>query len=184
MTTIVIMVTGISLLLMSIWLSPVTKGQQAVQQGELQRGAEYFNIAEKRFDKIEFAKHLFSDAYTTAVVNQFRVLYELGEYEKLLQKAATSPVMAPVHFWTGCALFRRAGNETEAQAQIAWLERASEEFSTALRITPEDWDTKYNYELTERLIAELRDEEESPPQIIEILRPLPRDIPPTEQLKG
>ncbi len=81
-------------------------------------------------------------------------------------------------------LFRRAGNETEVQAQISWLQRASDEFYNALKIEPDNWDTKYNYELTERLIKDLQNEDESPPQIMELLRPRPRQGEVPSRISG
>lgn len=168
------MLAGVILLVTSIWTGPVNDGRRMLAAGDLEQGLEQFSLAEQRFEGFGPAKQVLSDDYVAAVGNQFYILYQLGKFDELLEKAASSPVFSPVHFWTGCALFRRAGTETEVQAQIAWLERASEEFKQVLRLEPDNWDAKYNFELTRHIIASLRDEDEPPPQMLELLRPRPR----------
>ena len=45
----------------------------------------------------------------------------------------------------------------------------------ALELAPNDWDTRYNYELTRRLLAELRKQPKTPPkQMMQLLRPQPK----------
>jgi tetratricopeptide (TPR) repeat protein len=174
LTIFISFVFGMILMISSVWLSPIADAETAMQNNDLQTGLSDYSRAEARFDNFSFTKQLFPEEYVQSVANQFYILYELGRYDEMLEKAASSPVFADVHFWTGCALFRRAGSETDVQAQISWLERASGEFFSALKLEPDNWDVKYNYELTERLISELKDEDESPPQVLELLRPRPR----------
>jgi tetratricopeptide (TPR) repeat protein len=165
---------GLSLLAISFWIRPYITGQQALLEGEYQNSLDAFARAEQRFNNFGITRQIFPEAYQTSVANQFYILYQTGEYDALLEKTASSPLLAPVHYWTGCALFRRAGSVTDAQERLAWLERAADEFRSALELEPDNWDAKYNYELSMRLIAELKDEDKPPPQILEILRPRPR----------
>ena len=165
---------GIFLIFTSLWIKPYMNGQSALVQGEYDESLENFARAEQRFQGFQPASRFFPDAYAATYANQFYILYQRGEYDALLEKAASSPALAPVHYWTGCALFRRASQVTEVQEQIAWLERAAEEFHSVLELEPANWDAKYNYELSKRLIDELKDEEETPPQILELLIPRPR----------
>ena len=181
---VLIFIFGILLMITSIWLSPIADAEAAMNKNDLQEGLINYSHAEQRFDNFSFAKQLFSDEYAETVANQFYILYELGRYDELLEKAASSPLLADVHFWTGCALFRRSGSETEVQAQISWLERASDEFYSALKLEPDNWDAKYNYELAEHIINELKDEEKPPPQVLELLLPRPRQGEEPSRISG
>ena len=52
-----------------------------------------------------------------------------------------------------------------------WL-RQQDEFHKAVDAAPLDWDTKFNFELTTRLAAELRKQPNAPPkQLMQLLRP-------------
>ena len=165
---------GIFLIAFSLWIKPYLNGQQALSLGIYDESLESFAMAEQRFQSFEMARQFFPDAYMATLANQFYMLYQLDDYDALLEKAASSPVLAPIHFWTGCALFRRAGQTTEVQEQIVWLERAAGEFHSVLELDSGNWDAKYNYELSRRLIEELKDEDETPPQMLELLLPKPR----------
>jgi tetratricopeptide (TPR) repeat protein len=167
-------VCGLGLIVLSFWTAPYTDGQQALKQEMYKESLDYFEKAEGRFESLSLAKYFLPDTYHATLANQFYILYQLGDYDTLLEKAASSPLLAPIHYWTGCTLFRRAGQLSEPQEQIAWLEKASSEFLNVLKFEPENWDAKYNYELTNRLIDDLKDEKETPPQMLEILRPRPR----------
>ncbi len=98
--------------------------------------------------------------------------------------AAAHSGNAAARFWSGSALFARAVAQTEKEAMVAWLGRAKEEFRSALELVPSDWDTKYNLELTERLLAELRDKPTPPDQILELLRPKPKEGQPPSRPVG
>jgi len=176
------LVCGIGLLSLSIWLRPLAAGEQAFEEGELETGLERFGKAEARFEKFQFMKRLLPESYDASRANQFQILYLLGDLDALLDKPAPNPPIASAHFWVGCALFNRALEETEPDARIAWLYRASDEFRNALKLNPEDWDTKFNYELTSRLLAEMEEKAEPPPS--NILRPQPMDGEGPTELKG
>ena len=47
-----------------------------------------------------------------------------------------------------------------------------DEFRKAIEATPDDWDTKYDFELTSQLAAGLRKQPKMPPrQLMQLLRP-------------
>jgi tetratricopeptide (TPR) repeat protein len=167
---------GLGLLVGAAWLAPLREGQAAVDAGRLEVALERFAAAEARFDGVPLSKQVLPTAYTSSQANQLWVLYQLGDHEALLEKASLSVARAPIHFWAGCALFVKATEEVEAEARIGWFSRASEEFRKALELEPDDWDIKYNYELTERLLAILRDKPEEPPsELLQLLRPEPKE---------
>jgi tetratricopeptide (TPR) repeat protein len=173
--TVPALLCGLALLAASAWLRPLEQGHAAAEAGRLDEARERFAAAEARFDRVPLAKRLLPSAYAAAQVHLLWVLYRLDDRDALLEKAAVAVPSAPVHFWSACALFSRAMEEVEPQARVGWLDRASEEFRKALALAPEDWDTKYNYELTERLLAQLRKEPQTPPkELLRLLRPRPR----------
>jgi hypothetical protein len=170
-------VVGVGLVAVSAWARPLVEAQQAADAGRLQEAFQYYAATETRFDRLPFAKHLLPEAYRESVVSQVWIHYQLHEYDALLEKAAASPSVGPVHFWAGCALFAKAREEDNAEARLTWLGRAAEEFRSALEQQPDDWDTKYNFELTRRLLDELRKQPKTPTkQMLQLLRPEPNAV--------
>ncbi len=169
-----IFILGVCLLVISIWLRPYHQAMDSLQAGEMEQSLEHFATVESRFDSITVARQVFPEVYSDSIANQFYILYTMRRHDELLEKSATSPVLADVHFWTGNTYFRRTGNLDDPQEQVAWLERASDEYRKAIELAPDDWNAKFNYELTNRLIDELKEEKETPPQMMEILRPRPQ----------
>jgi hypothetical protein len=167
---------GLALVGTAAWLGPLAEGGRALRADRLELALERFAAAEARFDQLPLTKQALPGAYAVSQSNQLWVLYRLGRYDALVEKAAMSAPRAPIHFWAGCALFAKAVAEEEAEARLGWLGRASEEFRAALELDPGDWDTKFNYELSERLLAELRENPETPPkELLQLLRPKPKE---------
>lgn len=178
------LVCGILLLSVWVWLRPVTQAEQAALDQDYPRALEYYAIAEARFGQFGIARQLLPATYAAVITNQLRILYRMDELDRLLEMAAAHSDDAGARFWSGSALFAKAVAQTEKEAQVAWLGRAREEFRSALQLVPDDWDTKYNYELTERLLAELRDKPSPPEQILELLRPKPKEGEPPSRPVG
>jgi hypothetical protein len=180
------LVSGAALLAASAWLRPLAEGEKALQDGRLEQALESFAAAEARFDRLPVAKRLLAAEHATSQVNQSWLLYKLGRHDVLIEKTSMSPSLAPVHFWAGCALFAKARDEEEeAEARLAWLGRSGDEFRKALELQPEDWDTKFNYELSQRLLAALRKQPKAPPtQLLQLLRPKPKEGQPPARRAG
>jgi len=95
-----------------------------------------------------------------------------GDPQQLRDRA---PGGAMPHFWSGCAFFAKALAEEKPEARLGWMSRAEEELRRALEAAPDDWDTKYDFELVTRLAAELRKQPKTPPsQLMRLLRPQPQ----------
>lgn len=168
-------VCGLGLLAATAWLRPLEEGQAAAEAGRLEEALARYAAAEARFDRVPLSKQILPAAHAASQANQLRILYRLGRHDALLEKAAAGLPQAATHFWSGCALFSRAMGEVETEARIGWLSRASEEFRAALALAPDDWDIKYDYELTERLLAQLRKDPAKPPkELLQLLRPKPK----------
>jgi hypothetical protein len=167
---------GAALVAAAAWMRPLAEGERAVGEGRLDLALDRFAAAEARFDRVPLSKQALASSYERSQSNQVWLLYRLGRYDAVVEKAAASVPSAPIHFWAGCALFAKARNEKEGEARLGWLTRAGDEFRLALERDPGDWDTKFNYELTRRLEAELRQPRKAPPpQLLQLLRPKPKE---------
>lgn len=179
------LLTGAALLVGAAWLRPLAEGEQALREGRLEPALERFAAAEARFDRLPATRQVLPSAYAASQANQLFLLYRLSRHDALIEKAATAAPGAPVHFWTGCALFAKARDEENAEARLSWLGRAGDEFRKALELEPDDWDTKFNYELTQRLLLELRKQPKAPPtQLLQLLRPKPKEGQPPAKRAG
>lgn len=157
------------------WSRPLDAGERQLRDGNLDAALAQYAASEARFDRLPVTKQIMTRAYLGAISNQLWVHYQLRQYDALIEKAAVSPPTAATRFWAGCALFQKGTKEEESEARIGWLSRAEEEFRSALALEPGDWDTKFNYELTRRLLAELRKQPKTPPtQLLQLLRPEPK----------
>lgn len=170
------LVAGASILGYARWTRPIVEAAEAARSGDSTRALSSYATAEARFDRWPVTKTLLKADYRRAVGDQLALLYRAGEYDRTIEKATTALPDTGANFWAGCALFAKASDETAAEGRLALLSRAEEEFREALRLAPDDWDTKYNYELTSRLAAELRKQPKTPPKtLMQLLRPQPKD---------
>lgn len=154
------------------WTRPIDEGDEAMAAGRLDRALASYAVAEARFDRLPAAKQLFAADYDHAVSNELSARYRLGRLDEVIERAEHAPDSAAPHFWSGCAFFEKAIAEEKPDARLGWLSRAEDELHKAVEAAPDDWDTKYDFELTTRLAAELRKQPKTPPkQLMQLLRP-------------
>ncbi len=154
------------------WTGPLERADAALADGRLEDAVAAYQIAEARFDALPAAKQLVPADYNRAVGNHLLALYRLKRFDEVIDVAQKAPAAALPNFWSGCAFFEKAIVEEAPEARLGWLSRAEEEFRKAIEATPGDWDTKYDFELTTRLAAELRKQPNTPPkQMMQLLRP-------------
>lgn len=157
------------------WTRTIADADAALAQGDLERALGGYAAAEVKFDQLAAAKQLFPAEYNRVVGNQLWVLYRLQRFDDIIEKAERAPEAAAPHFWAACAFFEKARAEEKPDPRLGWLTRAEEEFRRAVETAPTDFDTKYNFELTTRLAAELRKQPKTPPnQLMQLLRPQPK----------
>jgi hypothetical protein len=109
------------------------------------------------------------------MANELWLLHRLQRYDELVDAAQRAPEHAQPHFWSGAAFFEKARAEEKPEPRLGWLTRAEEEFRRAVEANPDDWDTKYDFELVTKLAAELRKQPKTPPnQLMQLLRPQPK----------
>ncbi len=165
------------------WTRPIEDADAALASGQLERALAEYSTAQGRFDRLPAARQVFASEYQRIVANELWTLYRLGRYDDTIDRAERAPDGASPHFWSGCAFFEKASVEEKPEARLGWLTRAEEELRKAVEASPGDWDTKYAFELTSRLAAELRKQPKTPPkQLMQLLRPPQPSGKPTRRV--
>lgn len=173
--TVLALLVGGAALASARWTEPVADADRAIADGQLERALAAAARGAARFDRLGAAKQLFAADYDRLVANQLWALYRLERYDDTIEKADRAPEGALPHFWSGCAFFAKARAEEKPEARLGWMSRAEEELRRAVEASPDDWDTKYDFELVTRLAAELRKQPKTPPnQLMQLLRPQPK----------
>jgi hypothetical protein len=171
--------SGAALLTYGRWARPIASAFAAAQAGDGARALPDYAESSRRFHQVPLSQRLLARDFSLLSHNQLAVLYGLGRYDEVIERAVDAPAAAAPHFWSGCALFRKSTTQKTPDAQLEWLSRAQEEFKLALAAAPDDWDTKFNYELTARLAAALRPASDrpgtqpsnAPATLMQLLRP-------------
>jgi hypothetical protein len=154
------------------WLRPIADAEQAVSDGRLQPALESYGVAEERFATLPLSKRLLPGLYDLVIKNELAVLYALNQYDAVIDKAGATGTPGG-RFWAGCALFVKADLEwMKTETRMSWLAQAQEEFRRAVEVSPADFDAKFNYELTAKLLAGLRkDPNIERPRDMNLLKP-------------
>lgn len=169
---VLLLAAGLTLIGYAKWAEPLQEADRALAEGKLEDAIARYQAAESRFDAVPAAKQFVTTEYVRAVGNHFWSLYRLKRYDEVIDLAQRAPAEASPHYWAACAFFHKAMVEEKPEARLGWLSRAEEEFRKAVEAAPDDWDTKYNFELATRLSAELRKQPLTPPkQLMQLLRP-------------
>lgn len=172
---VLVLIAGTAALVYARWTGPTADADASLANSRYEQALAGYKEAEARFDRFAAARPLFAADYAHVMENQLWTLYRLQRYDETIDKAQAAPENAQSHFWAGCALFEKARAEEKTDARLGWLTRAEEEFRRAVEATPDDWDTKYDFELVTRLAAELRKQPKTPPnQLMQLLRPQPK----------
>ena len=167
------LIGGAALLAYGQWSKPLLEADRAIQARDSEGALLAYSVSVARFRERPPMQQLLREDYARVTQNQLAILYRTGQYETVIDTAGSAPVDAAPHFWVGCAMFAKSLQENGAEGQLQWLTRAEDEFKLALASEPGDWDTKYNYELSARLVAALRRPPKpgNEPSAIKLLRP-------------
>ena len=172
---VLMLLAGCSGIAYARWMRPAADGDAALGDGRYQPALASYADAEARFGRIAVARELFAGDYSHVMANQLWVLFRLQRYDETIDTAQRAPESALPHFWSGCAFFEKARGEQKPDPRLGWLTRAEEAFRRAVEAAPDDWDTKYDFELVTKLAAELRKQPKTPPnQLMQLLRPQPK----------
>jgi tetratricopeptide (TPR) repeat protein len=169
---ILILISGIGLVSYARWTRVIQDADTALADGRLEEALAGYEQAETRFDLTPAARQLFARDYNRAAANRLWALYRLKRYDDTIDAAERAPLDAAPHFWAGAAFFEKARAEQKPETRLGFLARAEDEFRKAVEAAPDDWDTKFNFELTSRLASALRKQPKTPPtQMMQLLRP-------------
>jgi tetratricopeptide (TPR) repeat protein len=167
-----ILVAGLALIGYARWTAHITGADAALADGRLDQAVAEYKLAEARFDALPAVRQFAASEYARVIANPLLALYRMKRYDEVVDLAQRAPASASPSFWAGSAFFQKAIVEEQPDARLGWLGRAEEEFRKAIEAAPDDWDTKYDYELTTRLASELRKQPKTPPkQMMQLLRP-------------
>lgn len=172
------LVAGCALIAYARWSKPLADAELALKTGDVDGALAAYGVGAERFRGFTPSRDLLARDYALLTHNRLALLYRRGEYDALIEAADDAPPKAAPHFWVGAALFAKGAQEAKLPAQLEWLTRAEDEFKLALEDAPDDWDAKYNYEVTARLTAALRNQPKSgrksqsaPSSLMQLLRP-------------
>ena len=164
------------------WSAPLLEADRALAAGDFERALAGYARVEGRFRWLPLSQQILPHDYARAVYNQLALLYESGDYDAVIAKAKTAPAGAASRLWTGCALFSLASTEEKPDVRLVWLTRAEGEFKQALEASTDDWDAKYNYEVTARLVEQLRKKPPvEPDTLMQLLRPQQKQLRPVRK---
>ncbi|MET0501291.1 MAG: hypothetical protein ABW172_07200 [Candidatus Binatia bacterium] len=160
----------------------MSRGVAAARQGELEKAANIFALAESPFRTVPWLSQILKDDYQKLIFDQANVLSAQGEQELIAEKFEAAVNNSPTikdqgdfAFWTGSLLFRRAVASKDGEEALSYLKSALAEYQRGLAAAPEDWDLKYNYEVIKQIFAQKeqdgRREGEKVKSILDKMRP-------------
>jgi tetratricopeptide (TPR) repeat protein len=139
----------------------MSRGVAAARQGELEKAAANFELAETPFRTIPWLARILEADYNRLILDQVNVLFTRGEPETIFDKFEEAVRNSPAikddgnfAFWTGNLLFRRAVASQDGEEALGYLKSSLAEYQRGLTVAPEDWDLKYNYEVLRQILAQ------------------------------
>jgi hypothetical protein len=162
---------GVLLSAVGFWLGPIAAAERAMMAGDLDRAVQQYAAGRRRLDWIPLGRTLFPRLNELVTGNELSLQYALRRYDRILEATSREASVASTSFWAGCALFDKAIVEVDPETRVEMMSRAHEAFRGVLELVPDDWDAKFNYELSGRLLNILKEQPQASAQeMIRILR--------------
>jgi hypothetical protein len=170
-----VLLLGGALIGLSWWLRPINEAEQAMLAGDQKRALELYESAHQRFDRLPITKSAMPGIFALVTANELSLLYSLQRYDDIIEKSSAEAAGEMGAFWAGCAMFDKALLEQRSEARMGWISQSHQQFRRALDQTAGDWDTKFNFELTGKLIGGLKKQPQTANQdMMKILRDSPK----------
>jgi tetratricopeptide (TPR) repeat protein len=165
--TLLMLVASLMLLSYARWVRGIADGNRALACDDFAAAERAYTMAENRTKHTLFPDVIFRSHYRVLVFNQARLLNMGKRYDDLARLLNAIVWRIPslaedpeYHFWMGIVEYQKALAQTDKQVLRAGLQRASDDYRIALAAAPDDWDAKYNYELTVRLLGGMRNKKD------------------------
>ncbi|MEE8348639.1 MAG: hypothetical protein V3R94_03645 [Acidobacteriota bacterium] len=166
-----------------LWLSRVAAAEAAFAESRYPEAQERFHRVWSGWELFFLPDALVAENQARVALNLIQTDYILGEYQKTLdfleKDASTASLLntPQYHFWTANLTMAQA-LETPDVNLADVLVRAQEGYLKTLRLEPEYWDAKYNYEYVNMLLTELKgDETHSEEEMKLLLEKMRTDMP-------
>ena len=194
-TLVVTFLVSFGLMYYAWWLFGLEKANRAVQKGNGQVAAPYYEAAISPFQKAPWLSWILRRDYQDAVFNHVALLYTDGKddviLETLEQETQRSPHLteaAAYSFWMGNVLLRRAAQSKDPEAMMNSLKQAASAYHKGLELYPDDWDLKYNYEMVQHILSQKgrgRGKQEKVKSVLQKMRqlkkPAEKELPPEKR---
>jgi hypothetical protein len=181
----VTLVIGTLLLGLSFWLQPVAETERAMAGSDAAMSLQRYEVARQRFDWFPVTKRVMPELYDLISANELSLLYELQRYDDIIERTSVDGGGGAGAFWAGCAMFVKALLEDKPEARMGWIAQSHQQFRRALEFASGDWDSKFNYELTGKLVGGLKKQPDTPKQdMMKLLRDAQRTRTPQVRKVG
>ena len=167
------LIAGAALLLYARWTEPLIEAASATAAGDSARALQAYQGSTARFAEMPITQQILARDFARATHNQLALLYQKGDYDAVLEAADTAPPAAFAPFLGRvCALCEERNSKRRRKSGSHGSIAPRTRSRLALAAAPDDWDTKYNYELSARLVSALRTKpKQVPPALLQLLRP-------------
>jgi tetratricopeptide (TPR) repeat protein len=139
----------------------MSRGVEAARQGEPETAAVILDSVEAPFRAVPWLSRILQRDYEKLVFDQANILFPQQDQELIFEKfdaaARNSPGIrdrGEFAFWMGNLLIRRAAESQDGEEALNYLKSALAEYQRGLALAPDDWDLKYNYELTRQTFSQ------------------------------
>ena len=171
LVSIAALLAGIALLGYARWSTPLLQAQTAADTGDSAGRAGGLpgqrHALHRHADRAAHPAARFSRAppITSSPCSIAR------RYDDVIELAQKAPAGRGAAFLVRLRVLPEGDGRTSRKRGSAGLRRAEEEFSKAVEAAPDDWDTKYNFELTPGCRGASQAAQHSAEQLMQLLRP-------------
>ena len=174
-----VVITSVVLLAYAYLQSSVGGREQRAQQLEHDQMAEeamteYQNLVEF-LSNSSVLKTQFEEEYSSAMVAQLRLLYQMEKYDEAIELADICIQedihdLAGAYFWSGNAFFQKGIHEEMMEDAFAWFHRSQDQYRKSLEKDSEQrWNIRFNYELVRTALEQAEQDQDDKP--VKVLRP-------------
>lgn len=157
----ILALSGVALAYAS-WLRGIERSNQFLAEGNTAASLQGYDKALRTVAVLPSSIRIVLAGYRELIYNRARALYVAQRPDELTRFLESQSAVAPqladdaeYQYWIGNVQFNNATAQKDKQQVQSGLQQAAESYRRALAAAPGDWDAKYNYELTSRLLEGL-----------------------------